>query len=567
MAPRHSQGGFSLLEVLLAVSIAIALGSLQLGQIRRDTENIQARAVGEQLKMVGNALNSYITLQYGNITNLTDSPDPGTAADPGPRDCDASTRTCTIESTTLQRMGLLPSSFSGRNAYGSQYEYHIRVTGSAPNLQVEGMVFTREPYTIGGAPRFDLIGQAMLAAGADSGTTRTINTRIDGFNGSWSDVNYPTTELGQLAYRSGYGTSNYAAFLRLDGSTPMQSNLDMGNNDIENARNITAAGTVEAQSLQTDGAPAAVVMGDSVSATRGQIGVDGTRILLQNSGGVGITNLDGTTPTSLFAGNANFESLDVSGPANIGGTASITQSLSVGQEITSGSRMVAVNGFETTTGNILTSTGDIRTTNGNISATGASGGMINSRQLVVNEDARVTRSLLVGGGSAQWAFNSTSEMELSGADLRVLGNARVDGTIYAGGTLGTTGGLLMNGVQTAGSACATGTLPAGGAAHRYAPSSSGQLLQCIAGTWQAAGGINNSQTIAGTAVGSGGTSYANCPAGFKVAGGGFTLVFRGTVSDPYSPAASYADPGGNRWVVQAGAGHGSQFQASALCVN
>jgi len=183
------QSGFSLLEVLLAVTVAIALGSMQLSQIRRDTEDAQGRAVGDQLRIVGSALNTYIAMQYGYLITGSSVSGAGTADDPGERTCTpvGTGFDCTISRQALIGLGLVPPSFSGQNAYGSEYEYYIQVRGSAPNWQVSGIVRTEDPYVVGGMVRYDLIGTAMYAAGADSGVVRSDVNIINGLNGTWTD--------------------------------------------------------------------------------------------------------------------------------------------------------------------------------------------------------------------------------------------------------------------------------------------------------------------------------------------------------------------------------------------
>lgn len=95
----------------------------------------------------------------------------------------------------------------------------------------------------------------MQAAGIDSGMTQSA-TLASGYSGSWSEKseNYPSiNKTGLLAYRVGYDSSMYSVYLRRDGTLPMTGSLNMGNQDINNARNITAAGTTTSGILHSTG--------------------------------------------------------------------------------------------------------------------------------------------------------------------------------------------------------------------------------------------------------------------------------------------------------------------------
>lgn len=560
---RRSQSGFSLLEVLLAVSIAIGIGSMHLGQIRRDTENIQTRAVGEQLRMVGNALNHYIVLNYGNLGAMSSVAAPGTADDPGPRSCDAGTGICTITSDTLLRMGLVPSSFSGRNAFGATYEYYIRVQGSDPNYRIDGIVVTNQPYNLGGQPRFDLIGQALLVAGADSGTTRSSPTRVDGFNGAWAEDNYPINQLGLLAYRAGYGTSDYSSYLRLDGSTPMRGDLNMQNpngtrNNIVGVANMEATGEVQAGQFVTEEPGPGIVLGRNSGANRTEIVNNNNEIHIRNNGGTRFLRHDNTA-ANITAGEADFDG------HLTGRTASFTSNVAVDGNLTANQNLTVVGNITTNTGYIQTTSGNFQTTSGSFTTANgnvrAEGGTVSAQGLTISgNSALIGQNLTFRDGASttsSWFYTASGNlMQLTNnTNLRIGGNLNVDGTATVGGVIQGTGGLRLGNVVNIGAGC-NGTTGAG-----YARASNGSLLQCIGGIWTRTGAIENTTTIYGTASSRGGTSVATCPAGYRVVGGGYRLA---AASLGAAPNASYGDPAGNRWVVE-GNPETNQIQATAMC--
>ena len=573
-SPKRSQKGFSLLEVLLAVTIAIGLGSMQLGQLKRDTETKQAQIVGQQMRTVGNAFNAYLAQNYGSLVLMESYPAPGTAEHPGPVVCNAGTRICTITSDTLRRSGLLPASFSGRNSYGSTYNYYIRVTGPTDHWIVDGIVVTNDPYTVGGAVRHDMIGAAMLEAGADSGSTRTVANQINGYNGTWLETSYPeVNQIGLLAYRAGYGASNNSAYLRVDGSLPMEGSLKMGNNNIENANNITANGQVKGNSFRTEGANAdAIQLGTGPDGTptaptvpdpnRTIIGNQGNRLKVANTGGLELVDLNTGAYTDLYAGNiTGTGNLNISGYANVNGDLR-ANSLSTVGAIEAGSTIRSI-GLTQADGGFATDTGNYVTSNGNISAICLSNspsdecGRIQSRDLIVTRNANITGNTLIGrdlqvigdlriggGGGSGWHYDTASNTLLTTTNSNFTAN-----NITANGymNLGTARG-------TSGSAC---SLPNGTIG---LDNTSGQVIACSGGVWRGSA-LTNTYSITGAA---GTTSTAVCAANERVTGCTAVYISRGTVDDPSNAAVAQV-VNSTQCTVSAPGGANVTLQAVAVC--
>lgn len=558
---RFRQSGFSLLEVMLAVTVAIALGSMQLSQIRRDTEESQGRAVGDQLRIVGSALNTYIAMQYGHLVAGTSVTGAGTADDPGERTCTPAGTgfDCTITAPALVGLGLVPPSFSGQNAYGSTYEYFIHVRGASPNWQVSGIVRTTDPYVVGGMVRYDLIGSAMFAAGADSGTHRSDANTINGLNGTWTDNTFPPGQLGQLVYRAGYGTSGFASYVRLDGTTPMSGDLNLGGNDLINVDNVTAAGDMEAARFITDAPRSdAIVLGGADPANLTIMGNNGNALVVRNAGGVQMVDAS-NSGTNLFAGDINVGSVTASGTGSFAGALQAAGlSTTGGANIHSTGQITAIGDFTTVNGSFRTTNGSFITTNGDISA---AAGTISATSLNVTGTATIGNNLTFNANGAGWFYDSvTNTMSLgNNANLRVGGTLRA-GNITSDGMVEAGSFLRLTAVSAAGNACSKQT---------FTRDSTGRLLQCVGGKYIVAGGINNVTTVnAPSAALQGGTSSAACGAGYKMVSGGYIIEQRLTYNDPTAPGQSYGDPSGNRWVVvNPGDGNTASFRAQAVCVN
>lgn len=232
--------GFSLLELILALGIGSAITFIKFQDMKSAQDDLLASTAGAQMKQLGEAVNGYISMRYDKLSTLSSSSNQGN--DPGPRTC--GTSECEITYSTLVNEGLLPSSYTGTNIYKSPYKIILKREGTAPNYVINGLITTSAAWIEGGNIRYDLLGKSMQSAGIDSGVTKNSNS-VTGFQGQWSApaTSYNNiTRDGLLAFRVGYNSALYAIYLRRDGTLPMTGDLNMGGNNINNAKNITASG-------------------------------------------------------------------------------------------------------------------------------------------------------------------------------------------------------------------------------------------------------------------------------------------------------------------------------------
>lgn len=237
-----NQKGFSLLELILVLSVGSAVALIKFQDMRSQQEAVIAEAAGQQIRQIGEAVNRYISIRYDKLSTL--SPAAGTGMDPGPRTCSSSSLVCRITYQTLINEGLLPSSYSGLDIHHSGYNIDLKRDGVVPNYVINGLITTINSWSDNGKIRYDLLGHAMQAAGIDSGMTKSTE-QANGYKGQWienaSDFS-GINKAGLLAYRVGYDSSMYSVYLRRDGTLPMTGSLNMGGNDINAAKNITASG-------------------------------------------------------------------------------------------------------------------------------------------------------------------------------------------------------------------------------------------------------------------------------------------------------------------------------------
>lgn len=247
---KQNKKGLSLLELILVLGVGSMMAFMRFQDMKTEQENVMAKAVGQQMKQIGEAVNGYINIRYDKLSTLTSSS--SQSSDPGPRTCNGSG--CEITYQTLINEGLLPVSYTGVNAQKSSYKIMLKRSGATPNYVVNGLITTTLPWSESGKLRYDLLGKAMQEAGIDSGMTRTTSNAF-GYGGQWSETsaNFNNiTSAGQLAFRVGFNSALYSVYLRRDGTLPMTGNLNMGGQSVYNAQDITAAGTTTTGILETN---------------------------------------------------------------------------------------------------------------------------------------------------------------------------------------------------------------------------------------------------------------------------------------------------------------------------
>ncbi|CAM6226160.1 hypothetical protein QMY51_03375 [Escherichia coli] len=271
------------MELILVLGVGTMVSFMKFQDMRNNQENILASTVGQQMKQIGEAVNGYINIKYDKLSTLSNAA--GTGTDPGPRTCSGSV--CEINYQTLINEGLLPSTFIGVNANKSSYKILLRRGGISPNYVINGLITTTVPWSEGNKIRYDLLGKAMQTAGIDSGMTSSSAT-ASGYGRQWKETssNFNNiTMAGQLTYRVGYNSALYSVFLRRDGTLPMTGELNMGGNNISNAKDITASGMISSGTLKSTG----------LTDIGGQLLVTGTSLLKGAVSTNGSLTVDGIT--------------------------------------------------------------------------------------------------------------------------------------------------------------------------------------------------------------------------------------------------------------------------------
>ncbi|EEG7004513.1 shufflon system plasmid conjugative transfer pilus tip adhesin PilV [Salmonella enterica] len=239
---KQNKKGFSLLELILVLGVGSMMAFMRFQDMKTEQENVMAKAVGQQMKQIGEAVNGYINIRYDKLSTLTSSS--SQSSDPGPRTCNGSG--CEITYQTLINEGLLPTAYTGINVKKSPYKILLKRDGTAPNYVINGLITTSTAWIEGGKTRYDLLGNAMQTAGIDSGMTKTTSI-ASGYSGQWTETsaNFNNiTSTGQLAFRVGFNSALYSVYLRRDGTLPMIGDLNLDGHNINNIANINATGNI-----------------------------------------------------------------------------------------------------------------------------------------------------------------------------------------------------------------------------------------------------------------------------------------------------------------------------------
>lgn len=143
---KQNKKGFSLLELILVLGVGSMMAFMRFQDMKTEQENVMAKAVGQQMKQIGEAVNGYINIRYDKLSTLTSSS--SQSSDPGPRTCNGSG--CEITYQTLINEGLLPVSYTGVNAQKSSYKIMLKRSGATPNYVVNGLITTTLPWSESG---------------------------------------------------------------------------------------------------------------------------------------------------------------------------------------------------------------------------------------------------------------------------------------------------------------------------------------------------------------------------------------------------------------------------------
>jgi hypothetical protein len=439
--PFAKASGFTLVEVGLASVLMAALVSGFLLLAADELRLSAAQSSGMALSSLNTAVNQYEAKFSTNLANHTAIPIPGFANVVNPY------APTTVE---LFELGFLKTSVP-TGVYG--IAVNPTVTAGTPS----GLVWVLQPFTnYAGKPSQDLAGAAMLSAGGDAAISTIANPGIiEGADG-WTATNPQTGTAAIVAMRNGAGS---AAYVRLDGSTPMQGSLSFNNFNLSSVNSLSAANASVAGGL-----------------TAGSVASSGNVTAGGSVTGNAVAATGGVSGSSLSASALNTNSVFF------------------------GSSALYSDGWNSV----------IRNTNGALYVENFGGGL----------EPTVTSQLVTPGGngvqigSTYYYGDSQNSAIRQDGTLFVQNNAgSAPGNLDAG-HITAEGYMQVNGFAAAGSGCSPNGL--------IGQNGAGSPLFCVNGIWKSVGGPNYTwATAQNTGKVSNLSAVAVCPAGTQmVAGGG-----------------------------------------------
>lgn len=265
---RSKQRGVFLIGATIAVAVVGILVAFW-GQHQMQQKRIEkGERVGESLKVLGNHVQDFMVKHHGDIKALLARGD-GARGKMAESDVeltqryDAWLRAKTISNLTAEKLiQLMGAKGIGTSPPLAGAEYRIVVYSTncadvkAP-CDIDAVTYLTAPIKSTYSKDTDWVasGAALAKLGVLGGVSRQGDPNVFRFlDGNGSVINtVPNPErpaiAGLLAMRGGYQTSAQDAFLRRDGTRPMEGALNMNGKDIVGAKRITNVELVDVKTL------------------------------------------------------------------------------------------------------------------------------------------------------------------------------------------------------------------------------------------------------------------------------------------------------------------------------
>lgn len=426
---RKSQGGYFMIELALSLAIGTILAATQVTQLNQAIDSAAAVGTGQYMTALQSGVNQYIMDQMPALA--ISNPIPGFANPLQP----------TVAELVAQ--GYLQAGFSNTSPLGLSFNNQLaRFNCPGSNCTVTGYAYSTTPYKdASGAVRSDILVDAVRTIGADGGMSYTSSpTLLNGFGGAWGTTASPVANpagnaAGIAAIR--IGTNSGVAgllsqFYKLDGSRVLTGAMNANNNDITNAKNITAQGTLTGGTINSVGALTAGTI-----TTPGTLNAAAGRVIAWNQlGEGGVLQLQGANGQNMFVENLNGVLRIINSPWNAqlftvdqGGNVSAIGTVSGGRLTANGTGLIGwanntaydVAGGRLAAGNAIYSYGSICAGNSSGDCSGSGGVVMSSNGNLVaagnltSTSSTVNGTQTVNGSQQVWGSQYVNNALIPGA--------------------------------------------------------------------------------------------------------------------------------------------------------
>lgn len=495
---RHHQGGFTLIELVVAIVI---IGILSIGIMR----GLAQRADAQQQSVAAGHMKTYTDAAYTYIQNNAAS----IQAAAGPA------TPVTISTAQLRAAGVLDPSFSDVSPYGQTLT--VRVLEPTPG-KLDPIVLSTGGTTLTDA-QVHGIAAKLSEAGGDGGFIDSRNAgSVIGAGGWWSKA------AATYGVAPGVGHVADGLFVRFSATTDDYLHRTANANPALNAMSTDI--NMQGHSLNNVGVLNIPGGGNGINLGGSYLYGDSTNLATRSgSGNLYIQSLAGASGSIVQVNNI------------VGG----------GSSVFTAYNMSASNGlyganYVNTSGSMLAS-GNINS-NSSIAAAGdvSAGGAVYASNWLRTYGNTGWYSQTYGGGwymtDASWIRAYNDKNIYTGGQVQA-GSIQSNGPITANGRLTTKEFVQVSGLANAGSGCSPDGLIARAA-------SGAGLVQCVGGVWSGLGGYTDFQIVQGPGANGFSNSIATCSSGYTLLSGGGRIAV-----NPFStlPGFQSYPMGGQSWGV------------------
>ncbi|MFT4506063.1 hypothetical protein [Caballeronia sp. 15711] len=280
---------FSILEMMIVLigSALLTMQGIKEDIAAKHTNLLQIE--GQNQASINAALGSYITAQYGNLMAVL-----------GPNF--SQTSPTPLAAPTIAQLSASSNdrvTFRSGPFWGGSYLITLTVVPSvcsvaAGTCHIASQLYSNRPLLRRGTP--DIAGAGILAAAGGSqfgySTNRNPAT-ITGLSGQWTVTNPLAAQAGTILAINGFGSDGNSPYYRRDGALPLTGTMNANNQDIQNAKNVTANSLTLSEGNSLRIGAGATYYGDSENAA------------IRTNGALYLQNQAGTAAADLNVGRVN----------------------------------------------------------------------------------------------------------------------------------------------------------------------------------------------------------------------------------------------------------------------
>lgn len=247
---------------------------------------------GQNLASINAALGSYVTAQYGSLIPAGYSQTVATPITPP---------------SLLQLSALANNRVTFKNGpfWGGTYQIAMMIvpdacSTAAGTCHIATSLYPSLPLMKAGSADIEGAGIIASAGGSSFGySTNRAPSVITGIQGKWTLANPNGNKSGTILAINGFGADGNSPYYRRDGTLPLTGTMNANNQDIQNAKNVTANSLTLPVGNSLKIGPGATYYGDTVNAAVRTSGA----LFVQNQAGSAMANVNAAGYNATTNGN------------------------------------------------------------------------------------------------------------------------------------------------------------------------------------------------------------------------------------------------------------------------